>query len=884
MSVVCITDFSPVVEGNSFSINKLHADAFEANHISFPNVFHMCPFRAHPNIMFYRMLMLLPLWVVTAVAEPSTVIFRKLEKLAANGSVLYFAAHPDDENTALLYYMSHEMKLDTAYLSLTRGDGGQNRIGTQLGTELGMIRTQELLGARTWDWSRQFFSSAVDFGYSKTVNDTLNHWDEEQVLEDAVYIIRKYRPDIIITRFHPEAGETHGHHTASARIALKAFEMAADPSCFPDQLVEVSVHQTRQICWDSYRNEASDAVNEVFDLSLSSYDALFGGSVMEFSRQALANNKSQGTVFATNRRNGSVRLRWLAGEKFDQFSIQQLSDGKHLSNERKALKSKLDLLLDQFDFEEPFSSFVGLIELKSVLESWQPSTLKDQKLAQLNTLLSDLLGFFFQVKADKKTVVPGETATVNIEWVNRSPFKIEVKSIQFSGFSAKHYPEREYWDHYRIDQALDINEPLTKELQLHIPDTVEYSQPYWLNHAGSAGDMFHIENGRLRWEPDNPNPVTATAIVQIDGHELNLSVPVIHQDVDLYAGEINTPIAVVPPVSVRFSGTRMLFSGPSPQPLTIELSAQKALTGELLLEIDDGWKISEYDALLTLKEGEIKAVNVWIEPPYDHPSQRPLKESFLKARFMTVGGEYNQEIRTIDYPHIETQTWLTVSQLPLSQFELNTVSAQSIAYVQGAGDRIPEILRKVGLKVDEIAVSDLLNLDLSSYSAVVFGIRVVDVHPEVLNASAVLEDYVRKGGVWLMQYNTVGRNHATMPTPAPMTLSRDRVSDELAAVTILSPEHPLMVFPNRISSADFDDWVQERGLYFASEWDSQFTPLLSSHDPDESPSQGGLLVAEFGEGRFVYTGYSFFRQLPAGVPGAIRLFINLISNPGEKKP
>lgn len=809
--------------------------------------------------------------VVALKATPSGEIYRKIEKLNSTGSVLYFAAHPDDENTALLYHMSHELKLDTAYMSLTRGDGGQNRIGPELGKELGFIRTQELLGARTYDWTQQFFSRAVDFGYSKTVKDTLVHWDEQKVLADTVYVIRKFKPDLIITRFHPDRGDTHGHHTASAIIALQAFEMAADPNAFPEQLSDVDVHQTKQMVWDSYRRRG-EAVPEdaLVRVSLENYDEILGGSTMEFSRKALAFNKSQGTVFATNRRNRNVNLQWLAGEPIEDFSVLGLTEGWSTVEGGAPIGDHLARIAATFDFQNPSRSLEGMLEVKRMIESLEPSALKERKHDQVNEIIADLLGLFIEVRTSQESVTPGKDLPVTIEWVNRSNAALLAKSVDFSMSDHASYPERHHFASTDASQMLTKNQPLYRELTLSIPREAKYTQPYWIENGAGANGSFQFENHKLLFEADSPPTIMAHFHFELGGQSLSLDAPVIHHQTDLFRGEVKTPVSVVPLVSIRFMSEMILFPNEQPQRFEIELKANEDLSGDLVFEVDEGWRLDWTEDSVNLKAGEVQRFTGIL---HYIPSGNDTVGN-IRVKWVVDGKEFSKEIRRITYPHIETQAWLADAELKVVKVDLKTDSGK-IAYVHGVGDEIPEVLRKIGYTVDELGVDDLATDDLSSYQAVVFGIRVFDVQAGIDRVIPKLEAYVENGGTWLVQYV---RNQSAFQSPVPLTLSRQRVSEELAEVTILATEHPMLNYPNKISTADFEDWVQERGLYFASEWDDQFTALLSCHDEGEPAREGGLIVAPVGEGHYIYSGYSFFRQLPAGVPGAIRLFVNLISN------
>ncbi len=809
--------------------------------------------------------------VPTAQAKTSTEIYRDLEKINSLGSVLFIAAHPDDEDTTLLTYLSHIEKLNTAYLSLTRGDGGQNRLGPDLGIHLGITRTQELLGARKEDLGKQFLSRAVDFGYSKNVDDTAKHWEEDIVLADVVYIIRKYKPDVIITRFDPDTGGTHGHHTTSAIFARKAFALAADPKAFPEQLKELSIHQAKRIYWDAWRwggSEIEGVDNLSFEVGL--FDPLSGESISEKARRALANNKSQNTVFPSNRDKRMITLKLLDGDPAESHFMEGIQIGWSRIPGGQYIEKLLSNTLSSFDFSEPALVVPQLLEARSLILQLPDNHWKDSKLPKLEQIIADCLGLFMEARTSQESVIPGESLELSLELVNRSSSAIDFLRMEILLYDSKTWPDSEIIFEKQSSEVLQTISPFEEKIEIQIPDTASPTQPYWIETASNVPGVYNFENRRLITETDNPDALQAQLHFKVEGHSISFTIPVLHRKIDLMRGEIKAPVAIVPNVSLNFITKTVLFDSHEAKTLDLEISATHATSGKIELTSSHGWEMTYNTGIIDLEDGESAIVPISVTP------LNGSGKATVEASFVTDNKTYSYESKVIRYEHIAPQFWLATASA--NTVDIHTVRVVSrIGYLQGAGDAVPTVLNSLGYDVDVLTVDDIANTDLSQYDAFIYGIRAYNTVSGLNRITPKLEEYVKAGGVWVVQY-TVNRSFSSDFDPIyPFEITRQRVAEEDAAVKFALPEHRILNYPNKITDSDFNGWIQERGVYFGNNWDEAYQAPLSSHDKGEPSRHGGLLVAEHGEGYYIYTGFSFFRELPAGVPGAIRLFVNLIS-------
>lgn len=793
-------------------------------------------------------------------------IKQALEKLEVLGAVMYWAAHPDDENTRMIAYMANERKMRTSYLSMTRGDGGQNLIGTEIREYLGIIRTQELLAARRTDGGEQFFTRANDFGFSKNPDETFEIWEEEEVLADAVFNIRRFRPDIIITRFDTTrvpGGRMHGHHTASAILAQRAFDLAADPNAFPEQLETVDLWQPKGLYWNTYNfrgtnTDEFDGEPGYFSVPLGTYNPLLGKSYDEISALSRSQHKSQG--FGSTGRRGELKeyLVYWKGEMpksdvFDPFntSWDRLEGGKEIGR-------LIERINDNYDLSAPSESIGELMQARNLITGLANSHWKEIKLKEIDLIIKSVLGLYLEVVADTPTATPGETIDLNIEAINRSKASVNFNSFEVLGTDTKMSP----------DKSLENNVLFNAETKLEIEKPI--SQPYWLKEEASLG-MYRVDEQSLRGLPENPPTYMARFHMNIEGYDYSYESPIVYKRNDRVIGEYYSPFVITPPVFVNIQESVLVFPNNDPKNINVVVVAGKDdLSGNVTLDLPEGWQIYPESLSFDIdqKGGEFRAA-FQVLPPESS------SEAFASAK-VTLGDEvYDLGLKEIDYQHIPFQTIFPKSRTKIVKVDLKK-KGQFVGYIMGSGDAIPESLEQIGYQVDILDPNSITAESLNDYDAVIVGIRAFNTIDRMPVIQPELMKYVESGGTVIAQYNTSMRGDVKIG-PYPFSISRDRVTKEEAEVTILAPDHPIIDGPNKITKADFDGWVQERGLYFPNEWDERYTPVLAANDPGEPARKGGLLVTQYGKGYFVYSGYSWFRELPAGVPGAFRIFANMIS-------
>lgn len=814
-------------------------------------------------------------------------IKQALKKLPKTTKVLYVAAHPDDENTRLIAYLSNEMLLETAYLSLTRGDGGQNLIGSEIGEQLGLIRTQELLQARRIDGGKQFFSRAKDFGYSKHPDETFKIWDRNKVLSDVVWVIRKFRPDVIITRFSTEPGVTHGHHTASAILAEEAFDLAADPNSYPDQLQYVDTWQAQKLFWNTswffFRNTGRTLDQEgLLKINVGKYNPLLGKSYSEIAAASRTMHKSQGFGSTGNRAENIEYLKFIKGTIPAGNSIL---DGVTTNKKAAKLGDILASATSSYNMEQPANLVPALLNIRKALQrSKEP--LAAEKLVKLDQVIIRSLGLYLEAKTSQETATPGEEVAVGFELTNRSATTIKLLSIEDpylnqnimskmelsesrDFFSAP--PEKKETQYLLSPMSIEPYKTIETKTTITIPENAGYSDPYWINSGGSIG-MFEV-NDRLKIS--NPESIAAASYavsLEIGGQEFEFMVPVNYKRNDPVDGEQINPFQVLPPVFIKILKPIVIFPDNGKQELEIEVTAGKEqVQGQLSLQMDKGWSFESDDLSFNLeKKGSSKKIKVVVNPP-SQSSTSPLTVS------ANVGNEsYDITLSEINYDHIPNQKVLNQASSKLVRIDF-AKSSGKIGYIDGAGDDVFESLQKVGYECSLIKMDELGDVDLSQFKTILVGIRAYNTQSDLKFHQEKLMDYVNDGGTLIVQYNTSRGLVLDELGPYPLKLSRDRVTVEEAEVRFLKPQHPVLNQPNKLGPNDFENWVQERGLYFPSEWDPKYQAILSMNDPGETAKDGSLLVSQHGKGHYVYTGISFFRELPAGVPGAYRLLANLIA-------
>ena len=817
-----------------------------------------------------------------------------LQKLNTLGSVLYVAAHPDDENTRLLAYLANERKYRTAYLSITRGDGGQNLIGKEQGEMLGLIRTQELLAARRVDGAEQYFTRANDFGYSKNPEETFAIWNKDSILADVVYAIRKFRPDVIICRF-PTTGEGgHGHHTASAMLAVEAFDLAADPSRFPEQLAYVDVWQAKRIFWNTFNFGSNNTTSpDQMKTDVGAYNALLGKGYGEIASESRSMHKSQGFGSARQRGSNQEYFKWLKGDsaKTDMFEGIN-SSWQRLPGDVSSIMAVITSAIQGYNPSSPEYTAPLLIDLHkkvSSLEGKDPETTywKQVKLKEIEKLIIACSGLWLETSASDFAAIPGQDIQLTTQVVARNKGSVKLNSITYPDLSDT-----------LVDLSLHANELYTFRHKEQLASGAAYSNPYWLNLEHSNG-LYTVPDVRMRGVPENEPACKVMFNISIQGFELQVSRPVICKYTDPVKGEVYRPLEVLPPATVNMNEKVFVFSGTQAKKINLTIKAHMTgVTGKLELDVGKGWtvEIKQPEFRLTNKGDEVTIEAIVTGPASSgrtvYPPLSALEKDFpaaytegqLHARLLIDGRYYDKSLRRIEYDHIPYQFLLADSRAGLVKVDIKTKGLH-IAYIPGAGDDVPAALRQVGYRVTELTDEQLANADLSVYDAIITGVRAYNTNERLSLIQDRLLDYMKNGGNLIVQYNTnsrVGPLQAKIG-PYPFTISRDRVTDERAEVRFLEPSHAVLNTPNKITSSDFEGWVQERGIYFATEPDPRYRKIFSINDPNDKISEGSLIIAPYGKGNFVYTGLAFFRELPAGVPGAYRLFVNMISLPKNKK-
>lgn len=798
-------------------------------------------------------------WSTLYANKGSSDIYLNLEKVHSLKRVLYLAAHPDDENTRALAWFSLDRKAETAYLSLTRGDGGQNLIGDELSESLGVLRTQELLAARSHDRARQYFTRAVDFGYSKSAEETLEKWGKEEMLSDVVRVIRKFKPDVIITRFPPDKRGGHGHHTASALLAIEAFEKAADPTYKPDQVKSFGTWQTAavywnsSVWWDKELDEKAEDNPDYLVKDIGGYSPLIGMSYNEVGTIARSQHKCQGFGAIIERGSRIEYFKHLAGKKLktDFFENNNRSWSNLVSADFEQLFEKA---LSEFDFKEPWKNVSRLLKLRNQLNAISDTpfeVIRDEKVKQLEAVIMSCLGLHIELVTDDYAYTQGSEMTLTLEAINRSDLPVSIV-----GFDQQEIM-------LRLNKNQAVNHTFTAK------NKAEISTPYWLENE--FNELFTITDKSLIGDPQNAPTFTREITLKFGESTFDWPLAVRHKWRDPSYGERQRETISSPSFSVNFDQSAAILQEGNSATIRLKVHAFEDLQeDEVQLKAPEGWQVQpEKIRLSDLKKHQESWFEVELKP------DAQAKNGDLKV--LSHSGEPIMSFLEIEYDHIPTQVIFQPAAVRCVALDAK-INPGRIAYIKGAGDAVPQAIEQLGFELDLFEVSDLATVDLGKYQSVVLGIRIYNVFPELRNFDQELKTYVENGGNLVMQYNTASRSgNGNNYGPVPFKVTRNRVTEEDAAVTLLKPEHPVLSYPNKITSTDFDHWVQERGLYFAGDWDDRYEALISWHDKDEEAQKGALIVSQLGEGRFIYTGISFFRELPNGVEGAYRLFANILS-------
>jgi len=830
------------------------------------------------NTLMYRILRLLVLLFLTstlAIAQqpkkPSaSEIYESIKKLNFLGSVLYLAAHPDDENTRLISYMSNELKARTAYLSLTRGDGGQNLVGPELRELLGVIRTEELLAARRIDGGEQLFTRANDFGYSKHPDETLVIWDKNEVLSDVVLAIRRFQPDVIINRFdHRSPGTTHGHHTSSAMLGMEAFTLANDPNAFPNQLQTVAPWQTKRqffnTSWWFYGSqEAFDKADKTNLLQIDTgvYFPSSGKSNPEISALSRSQHKSQGFGSTGSRGEEMEFLELVHGDlPKDKTNI---FDGIDTTWNRldggKAIGEILAEVQNNYDFKNPSASLSGLMRAYNLIKNLENAHWKAIKTREIKSIITACAGLYLEAVTNSNYATPGETVDFGIEVINRSNTNITLTSITIP-------------NGIKVQKNLKLtnNADFDFKESFKVSADEAYTTPYWLIKKGTLG-MYKVDDINLIGAPETPRTLDVVFNLNIENSTIDIAKNLVYKTNDPVKGEVYKPFDIIPEASASISEKVIIINSDAQRDIEVVVkSGRNNLNGYVELAYPPSWKVFPDKQKFEIEhKGETQTLVFTVVPP-------KAQSEGLVSPIVHVGDKtYSKELVEIDYDHIPFQAILLPSESKIVRLDIQK-RGEYIGYIEGAGDVVPESLRQIGYNVNILKPEELSAETLKKYDAVVVGIRAYNTVETLKYKQALLFDYVAQGGNLVVQYNTSRGLKTEELAPYKLQLSRDRVTDENAKVDFMSPESEVLNYPNKITATDFEGWTQERGLYFPDEWSSEFTPILSMHDKGETPKMGSLLVAKYGEGYYVYTGLSFFREFPAGVSGAYRLFANLLS-------
>ena len=814
-----------------------------------------------------------PFISTSATAQSSSEIILGLQKLNTLGSVLYIAAHPDDENTRLLPYLSKERKLRTGYLSLTRGDGGQNLVGKEQGDALGLIRTQELLAARRVDGAEQFFTRANDFGYSKNPEETFSIWNKDSILADVVLAIRRFRPDVIICRF-PTTGEGgHGHHTASAILAMEAFDASADPARFPWQLKESPVWQAKRIFWNTFNFGGNNTTSEdQLKIEVGGYNALIGKSYGEIAADSRSMHKSQGFGSAKTRGSTIEYFKFLKGEKAGADIFQGVDQTwKRIPNGSR-IQVAIEQAIKSYLPAQPELTVKNLVAIERMIRGLDQKEVNTaywskQKLKEVHELILAASGIWIEATSTDYGAIPGQSVLVQTQVIQRNAGATKLLHIRYAKGQDS-----------TLSLSLKTNELYTFKHLHSLSASLSFSNPYWLNEKHGTG-TFVIEDPNLIGKPENDPAVPVIVDLEIEGVVIPVERGLVYKSTDPVKGEVYRPFEVLPPAIVNISEKEFVFAESLPRPVQFTIKANAANTkGKLEVQVPEGWKIDLSKTEFSLSsKGEEAILEGTLTPSVQ------AKDGDLSATLEIGGKKYNKSIRRIEYDHIPFQFMLSNAEAGLVRVNLKKAGTK-IAYIPGAGDEVPSCLTQIGYDVTILNDALLTTENLSRYNAIVTGVRAYNTMSSLQGHYTKLMDYVFNGGNLIVQYNTNNRIGPVLAKigPYPFTISRDRVTDEKAEISFVDPKALVLQFPNAITSADFEGWVQERGIYFATDLDKNYQTVFSMHDPSEKAMEGSLIIAKHGKGNFVYTGLAFFRQLPAGVPGAYRLLVNLLSLPPNK--
>ncbi|MGC4039494.1 MAG: PIG-L family deacetylase [Flavobacterium sp.] len=805
-------------------------------------------------------------------AKPNAVeLYNQIQKLNFLGSVLYIAAHPDDENTRLIAYFANDVKARTGYLSLTRGDGGQNLTGSDLRELLGVIRTQELIEARKVDGGEQFFSRANDFGFSKNPDETLQIWDKEQVLSDVVWAVRNFQPDIVINRFdHRSPGTTHGHHTSSAMLSVEAFDKVNDPNVYPNQLQYTTVWQPKRLffntSWWFYGSkekfDAADKSNQA-QLQIGTYYQSLGKSNQEIAALSRSRHQSQGFGSTGTRGEEDEYLEFLKGDapKNKNNIFEGIDTTWNRIKGGKAIGDILAGVEKNFDFKNPSASIPELVKAYNLIQNLEDQHWKNIKSEEIKKIIAGCAGLYLEAATDVQEATPGSTIKVKLEAINRSNIKMNWNTINTVPSTMN----------IQSVTPLENNKPSTKTIELELPNGEQFTNAYWLNEKGTVG-MYTVKDQQNIGKADVIRNIKVSFIIDINGTAIPFERNVVYKYNDDVKGEVYQPLDIVPAVTSSFAEKVYIFNNDRSKVITVKVKAGKDnCSGNVKLDLPQGWSVTPAEIPFTIDKKGQEVLAVFSVTP-----SREVSEITIKS-IVTVGGQtFDQNKIDINYPHIYKQMVLKPAEAKAIRLKIKTKD-EKIAYIMGAGDEVPKSLTQMGYQVEVIKPEEISAERLQNFDVVMTGIRAYNTVNALAFKQKILLDFVKNGKTMIVQYNTTDDLVTKDIAPYPLKISRDRVTEENAEVRFLAANHTVLNYPNKITNEDFKGWKQEQGLYYPSEWDAAFTPILSANDKGETAKNGALLVAKYGKGNYVYTGLSFFRELPEGVSGAFRLMANIIA-------
>jgi LmbE family N-acetylglucosaminyl deacetylase len=823
---------------------------------------------------------------------------RALAKLSTHKRLLVIAAHPDDEDTSLIALVSRGMGGEAAYLSLSRGEGGQNLIGSELGVGLGLIRSRELLAARAVDGGRQFFCRAYDFGYTRSLDETLRLWPKDVMVEDAVRVMRRFKPQVVVSVFPGTPHTNHGQHQTAGVTAYAAFPLAGDAGALPQLTSEGLSPWTPRVL---YRSTRFDPETPSLTLPVGGIDPLTGKSIFQLAMASRSQHRSQdmGTIQRLGPQES--RVGWVEGgagkegkelfagidTRLSALAATVADDGR-----RKAAQDRLDAVqataerarsgLNPTKLGDAVTAFVEILRdlraARAVLsDDDRPAReLIDEKIEVAEAGLAAAAGIAVDATTLSEKLIAGETFTVAAALWNAGARPI-------SGVSVSLAPAPEWNGEPIPGEAKELAAGAlgTWELKPQVPTGAPASVPYFLRKplAGGVYD-WSAATPAERGEPFEPPPLVARFSLTFDGVPVTLERDVVHLHRDQAFGEVRRPLRVVPAIEVTAADELLVWPVQSREArrlrVTLTSHSKEPLSGRLEATAHGGPAWPEVGAKpFTLQAAdEPLDLELTVTPPKD---LKPGRTTLQLAAVLADGQRFDFAVPVIDYPHIRPTPRPAPARIEIQAADLRLPPLKRVGYVRGASDRVPEFLRQVGVPLEMLGPEQLDSGDLSRYDAIIVGSRAYETEPALARANHRLLDYTRNGGLMIVQYQQYPFIDGKF-APLPLEIARphDRITDETAPVTVLDPAHPVFNTPNKIGPEDWNGWVQERGLYFARTWDPAYKPLLSMKDPEMPELQGSLLVAPLGKGHYVYTGLAFFRQLPAGVPGAYRLFANLL--------